>query len=63
MFTKKILSIISGLENGGFGFLEILQNQIFFKNLIYTVFDREFQELSKSLFGFDPANGFRRKKL
>ena len=34
----------------------------FFQNPAYTVFDREFHGLSKSLFGFDLANGLRGEK-
>jgi len=41
MFTKKILSIISGLENGGFGFLEIFQNQFFLKKTWYILYSIE----------------------
>ncbi len=47
---------------GFYAFLKTSHGEVIFEIFQYTVIDRELRDLSKSLFTFDPAIHFHRKK-
>ncbi len=47
---------------GSYAFSKKSHGAVIFESFQYTAIDRGLRELSKSLFTFDPAIGFHRKK-
>ena len=59
IFKNIFVDFFLGPEISVKTFLENFFRKVSFENLRYIVFDREFQGLSKSLFGFDLATHLR----